>query len=931
MNGVQSPGRTPGRHPERMPERMPALQRTAASALWLAVFGTVCPATAVHAAQPPSAMPSAPRSVPAMQGRAWRLADEADKAYARRDYATALARAEAALQLRPDVPRLHQLRVYALQQLGRMPEAIDAAHQAIAAGHGSPALQAARGNLQPDAASGSAAAGSDAYRRAYPIAAQAYDEDQRGNAAAAAKLAETAFRIDPTQGAWALLWIDALQKQNLFAETVDAARTAIAAGAPNADEINARLDTGQRATASRHADAAYRAIALGRTGEGLQQARHAWRLAPTVSAYRWLLLDQLRAAGQPMAAEQAASQMLQADAGLTAIRLLRSSLRQQLGRADDAQDDIDVLLLQSGLTEATRRDVRLIGADLAQVAGRPARVRALLAPLAADDAQAVARRRLADAAARAPRLTAVMPLQLCRVGATDTVCELKPWDDPGTDLPVARANAAYGQQRHAQAIAFARAAVVEDPVDPARQTLLTTTLAAGDAWQRDEALQRLNRAIAVRPDDATLLRQRAFLHQADGHPQSALDDFVAARATGRAPPQNTLDEAYARAALGDRPAAAGLLRDALDTAARGTLPLDAQQRYDTRSSASAFARQWGASVTVGYRGARAASNGLVGQPVSVPGNPVFSTSELFWRPPEFLNSSRRTFEVYGRLLTTLRSGTDTFTSQVVDNPCGGSFQVPQSQSRGMAGLPTTTGALGVRYTPSTDMNVVFGLERQFMLGSATRSGAIDPAPAALRCRLNTRGETLRYQSDTGSGGWQTYVAYGVSEGTAVRMDTNQWFTMEGYVQAGYALLDMPARFTVQDSGSGAVTAGGDGRLRRGLGFASGELRVGRSYMTAYSDQLVIFPHVILAADWLSGRQRVRGVPVSGFDSFDLRGNAASWSAGAGVGVNLRYWLREDRYNAQRSRIDTSLQYRTSLGGGQADRAKGLFLSVSLSY
>ncbi len=175
------------------------------------------------------------------------------------------------------------------------------------------------------------------------------------------------------------------------------------------------------------------------------------------------------------------------------------------------------------------------------------------------------------------------------------------------------------------------------------------------------------------------------------------------------------------------------------------------------------------------------------------------------------------------------------------------------------------------------------------------------------------------------------MAYGVSEGTAIRMDTNQWFTMEGYVQAGYALLDMPARWTVQDNASRDATASGDGRLRRGLGFASGELRVGRSYMTAYSEQLVIFPHVIVAADWLSSRQRVRGVPVGGFDGFDLRGNAASWSAGAGVGVNLRYWLREDRYNAQRSRIDTSLQYRTSLGGGQADRAKGLFLSVSLSY
>ncbi|MDP9900641.1 NfrA family protein [Variovorax ginsengisoli] len=938
MSGIRTPA-------------LASLKRHAASHTpclpWLAALAAVCSATAVQAApavapaSTPAPIQSAdssqrrPRPAPALQGRAWQLADAADKAYARGDYGTALARADAALRLRPDVPRLYQLRVYALQQLGRTPEAVATAAQALAAGHGSPALQAALTNLQP-ASSGGAGAASDAYRRAFPLAAQAYADDARGNAAAAAKNAEAAFRIDPTQGDWALLWIDALQKQNRFGEAVDAARTAIAAGAPNPDAIHARVDAAQRATASRHAEAAYQAIARGQPGEGVQQARDALRLAPTVSAYRWLLLDQLRSTGQPMAAEQAATQMLQGDAGQTAVRLLRSVLRQQLGRADAAQEDIDVLLRRDDLTDAARRDARLIGADLALVADRPARTLALLAPLPADDAQAIARRHMADAASGwrapgAPALAAVLPLQLCHDGGSGTVCELKPWDDPGTDQPVARANAAYGQKRYAQAIAFARAAVGEDPSDASRQTLLTTTLAAGDLWQRDEALQRLNRAIAARPGDATLLRQRAFLHQADGHPALALADFVAARATGHAPPQNVLDEAYARAAIGDRPTAAALLHQALDAAALGTLPLDAQQRYDTRSSATAFAREWGASVTVGYRGARAASSGLFGQPVSVPGNPVFSTTELFWRPPAFLNSSSRTFEVYGRMLQTLRSGTDTFTSQVVDNPCGGSFQVAQSQSRGIAGLPTTTGALGVRFTPSTEMNVVFGLERQFMIGSATRSGALDPEPAAVRCQFNTRGQTLRYQSDTGSGGWQAYVAYGVNQGTAIRMDTNQWFTMEGYVQAGYAWRDMPAHFTLQDSASGAVEASGDGRLRRGQGFASGELRVGRSYMTAYSDRLVIFPHVVAAADWSSVRQRVQGVPVSGFDRFDLQGNGASWSAGAGLGVNLRYWLREDRYNAQRSRLDASLQYRASLGGGQADRAKGLFLTVSLSY
>ena len=51
----------------------------------------------------------------------------------------------------------------------------------------------------------------------------------------------------------------------------------------------------------------------------------------------------------------------------------------------------------------------------------------------------------------------------------------------------------------------------------------------------------------------------------------------------------------------------------------------------------------------------------------------------------------------------------------------------------------------------------------------------------------------------------------------------------------------------------------------------------------------------------------------------------------GAGISARYSFREDHYNAPRSYIDWTLQYRTNVGGGQRDRAKGWFMSLSLWY
>ncbi len=869
-----------------------------------------------------------------LRGRAWRLADQGFRAYNRGRYELALQRAEAALAIRPDVPRLQLLRVYALQKLGRNDEAARLAAQAIAQGHGSPELQTALINLRPAPDTGGAPA-TEAYRKGFPIATEAYTLYNDGKYAEAAQLAERAVRIDPSQGAWSLLWLNALENQQKFDDVVQYGNVAMALGAPNRDAIMARMRLARQAIANQHAQDAYAELNKGRLRQALAQARDAVRIAPDVASHRLLLIGVLQAMRDDAAAEKAATDALSVDEESTAVQLLRAYLRQSLGEPAKAQEDIDAVLALDWISPEQRRNARLIGADLALAAGDKPRALALLQPLPADDKQAEARRAQAGRGwgswgdSGADLLAAHAPLQLCRDTPYGTVCDLAPWDDPGSDSPASRAYAAYGRQEYPKAIALARRAVAEQPDSEANQNLLTTTLASGTAQEQQEAMDRLNTALAAKPNDAGLLRQRGYLYNARKQYDLALKDFVAARSTGDAPETNMLDEAYATAAVGNRPAAAAMLRQAIDDADAGTITLDKQQRFDTRSAIANFSREWGVNASVGYRGARSASNGLAGQPISVPGNSVFSTVEAYWRPPDFLNSSNRTFEVYGRLSNTLRSGTTVTGAQVVDNPCGGTINVGESTFKGTSGWPSTTGAIGARFTPDAGTNLTFGIERQFLLGTATRSGALNAGPDSVRCALNNQAATIDYQGNKASGGWQAYMLYGFYEGTALRLDRSSWYTMEGYLQAGYTLLDHGVAYTERDA-AGNVLGTGDGRLRRGQGFAAGEVRIGRSMLTSYSDRLVVFPHITVAGDWYSTQGRASGVPLAGASSFALAGNGTSWSAGAGVGVNLRYWLNEDRYNAQRSHADLALQYRARLGG-EADRAKGFFVTLSYSY
>ena len=134
--------------------------------------------------------------------------------------------------------------------------------------------------------------------------------------------------------------------------------------------------------------------------------------------------------------------------------------------------------------------------------------------------------------------------------------------------------------------------------------------------------------------------------------------------------------------------------------------------------------------------------------------------------------------------------------------------------------------------------------------------------------------------------WLGRIAYSNGFGTDLRVDAPSWWTGQLYAEAGHYVThpDNYATF-------------------------SGEL--GRSYrLDAIDPHLVAFPYAVLGGDY----------------NTQINNRA---SMGAGAGVNLRYWFREDAYHAPRSFVDLSLQYRLKIVGD--DRAKGVFFNASFSY
>jgi tetratricopeptide (TPR) repeat protein len=134
--------------------------------------------------------------------------------------------------------------------------------------------------------------------------------------------------------------------------------------------------------------------------------------------------------------------------------------------------------------------------------------------------------------------------------------------------------------------------------------------------------------------------------------------------------------------------------------------------------------------------------------------------------------------------------------------------------------------------------------------------------------------------------WLLRVAFSDGAGTDLRVDKPYWFTWQVYGE-----LD---RFA-ETSQNVALFEG----------------RLGESFrLDAISSRLVLIPHVTLIARYDNALATPR-------------------TYGAGPGVSLRHWFREDTYAAPRSYVEAVVQYRFKIAGD--DRVKGLFAGINLSY
>nr|WKF59196.1 hypothetical protein HUO10_003705 [Paraburkholderia busanensis] len=134
--------------------------------------------------------------------------------------------------------------------------------------------------------------------------------------------------------------------------------------------------------------------------------------------------------------------------------------------------------------------------------------------------------------------------------------------------------------------------------------------------------------------------------------------------------------------------------------------------------------------------------------------------------------------------------------------------------------------------------------------------------------------------------WLARLAYSGGYGIERRVDVPSWWTAQVYAETGTYL------------NAGSV-------------YATSNIEMGRTFrMDRYSPKWTVFPYAVIGADYDSSVDH--SIPL-----------------GAGVGISTRYWFRDSKYDAPRSYVDLSVQYRWKITGD--DRARGVFFGAIYSY
>lgn len=805
-----------------------------------------------------------------LSGPAFARADEAYKAYQGGDYDRAIALAREAIRLRPDVPRLRKL--------------LADAQRAKAGRRAQPAAPAGKPQTPAFLAA-------DAAYKAY---------DQKDYAAAVSQ-AQEATRLAPGNRAYWLLLVNSLIAANRLTEADQALHAGLQAAGDD-PAIRAQREPIRRAMAQAAGTAMYRALEAGNLAVATTSARAAVQLAPENAAYRLTLIDMLLRGEQFAEAERLAGESVALLPDSVVPLTLRGYARQRQGRWPEAMADFDRALQQRGLTAAAQRNLRLVAADSALAAREPQRAIEILQGLPDNDA-AVAQRRAAAGrltmrvSPQAPVLTSSNfppPGLDCGAAESALTCALLP-GQPGRDPAFELASQAYRAleaRDYALAAEKAAQAVAVSPNNRDYQLLLLDAqLGAG---RLADAQQAATAALALDPGDAELLAQRGSIRKRRGDEAGAAEDFNAALATGRLTPAA---EVGALADLGRRSEAHsrfaqyqadGQLRAAseLDLAYLAARVGDDQAARTLFASADAVGKLPDSALQdSAYTALRA---GRDGEAVNYFKRSIDAADSLKLKlEPQMLFETRRAVADISREGGVIASLTYRGGGTVVSG--FGATRNEIGNKTAQAGVEAYWRPFGYRNGRYVEL-FARGFETLYsQAGGATGSDSLQTALGVRWKPLSSQNLVLslsRVFSRGADDDWLAQAGYSRDLGTDLRVDVDKWWTTRVAAEAGHYFHNK------QDYGLASVM-------------------VGKSYRLAGEGRTVAYPHAAVAAEYNSL----------------LPGDKLS--VGAGPGVSLRHWFREDRYAAPRSYVDVSLQYRFRVVGDE--RAKGLFLTSLISY
>ena len=256
----------------------------------------------------------------------------------------------------------------------------------------------------------------------------------------------------------------------------------------------------------------------------------------------------------------------------------------------------------------------------------------------------------------------------------------------------------------------------------------------------------------------------AYLATRVGDDTAAIAAFGRADAEGKLPTSALQDAAYAAMRTSHDSEAILYFKRSIDNADTLQLRTDPQSLFNTRRTVADVSREMGFIASLAYRNAVSGS-GITPDA----GNNLQAGVEGYWRPWGYRNG--RYTELFAR-----------------------AFQTIHSNNGGNTGAQTRQSAVGIRYKPFSQANVVASISRVFR-------------------PLNARNDWLAqlgYSSDTGSD-W--------------RVDVPAWWTTRAFAEAGHYLSARQSYALVH------AEAGRSMKLGSGAG------------------KWVLFPHLSVAADF----------------------------------------------------------------------------------